>query len=301
MSESKKKNNFLSILQVFNESLLRDLILFFLAFIFVISQEWDTIFLILFPIITFSFALFFKIISTNKWRTQFKTRSIIYNPLGLEKKNANRLNFSALVQLMLLFWIGAESLYHPQLIDDYQQYFMIIFCFVYTFGFYWPFIDLWKFTRISINIGDNDVEIQQEDSAQYEDLKLAVSILKLDYYKKIFMFVLLNFIILNILNVLFAFLIIYQVLPGISFNLPGTGIEGSHPFLISHVIYGILVSPPIITTFFLRTNYQIIIQNFDKDRLKQLLEPLPKNIQIKIIENLKAIAVTKIAKELKYE
>ena len=152
MSEENSDQNYLLLREIINESLLRDVFLFTLFFLLVLSQSWQNIFLLLFPIITFAFSLFFKIISTNKWRTKFEKSSIIYNPLGLEKKHANRLNFSALVQLVLLFWIGAESLYHPQLIDLYSNFFLIFYCFIYTFGFFWIFIDIWKYSKIKIKI-----------------------------------------------------------------------------------------------------------------------------------------------------
>jgi len=110
MSEHNIKEFFLPFRNLIRESLIRDIIIFTFIFILTNTQGWDGIFLILFPLITFGFSLFFRIINTNKWRTEFENSLIIYNPLGLESKHANRLFFSALFQLILIFWIGAESL-----------------------------------------------------------------------------------------------------------------------------------------------------------------------------------------------
>jgi len=302
MSDKKISDYFLLLRHILNESLLRDLILFLFIFLLTISQEWDSILLLLFPLITFAFALFFKIINVNKWRTEFDKSSIVYNPLGSEKRNANRFNFTSLLQLILLFWIGAESLYHPQLIDNYFLYFITILVFVYTFGFYWIFVDLWKFSRIEIMINKEDRQnIPQEDSAYLNNLHNVVSFLKLDFYKKIFIATLLSFIILNVLNLTFHILIFFNFFPGIPFNLPGTGIEGSKPIVISNIIYGIIIASPTITIVILILNYRNIVNSFSRDQLKEILNPLPKNIQIKIIANLKAIAEEKMTEELKLE
>ncbi|MFW9940878.1 MAG: hypothetical protein ACFFFT_07545, partial [Candidatus Thorarchaeota archaeon] len=121
---SEDNNNFyLSIKDLINESLVRDLIIFGFLFLLVITQIWDNISLLLYPLITFAFSILFRIVNTNKWRTEFDERPIIYNPIGLEKLHANRLFFSALFQLILIFWIGAESLYNPHIVDKYFSYF----------------------------------------------------------------------------------------------------------------------------------------------------------------------------------
>lgn len=302
MSDKKISRYFLSLIQIFNESLLRDLALFLFTFLLTISQEWDNMFLLLFPLITFAFALFFKIIDINKWRTEFNKSAILYNPLGSEKRNANRLTFAALFQLILLFWMGAESLYHPQLVDNYFLYFIAILIFIYTFSFYWIFVDIWKFSRIEVIDDKKDRQkIQREDSTSLNNLHNVVSFLKLDFYKKIFFITLFSFLILNALNVIFHLLIFYNFLPGIPFKLPGTGIEGSKPIVISHVAFIIIVASPTITAVILVLIYRNIVNNFTRDRLNEILSPLPKNIQIKVIENLKVIAEERITKILKLE
>jgi len=155
MSEKNTDQEFLLLRELLNESLLRDLIIFVIFFLFILAQSWKNIFLLLFPVITYTFSLFFRLINANKWRLSIFDKTITYNPLGLEKKHANRLIFTALLQLILLFWIGGESYYHPQLIQTYDIFFNILFNFIYTFGFYWILIDIWKYAKITIKISSN--------------------------------------------------------------------------------------------------------------------------------------------------
>ena len=143
MNEKNIKDHYLSLKDLISESLLRDLTLFSFLFLLIIAQAWDNIFLLLFPMVTFAFSLFFRIISGNKKRTEFQNSLIVYNPFGLERKNANRFFFSSLFQLILIFWLGAESLYNSHEVEGYYPYFIGIFIFSYTFGFYWIFIDIY--------------------------------------------------------------------------------------------------------------------------------------------------------------
>ena len=178
MSKDQNENGFrLSIKHLINESLLRDLVFFCFFFLVIISQTWEDITLLLFPLISFGFSLFFRIINVNKWRTEFENSAVVYNPLGLEKKHANRLFFSTLFQLILLFWIGAESLYNPHLVEGYFIYFNILFGFFFTFGFFWIFTDLWKYSRIEI------IESQNKSEGPNNTEKAVLSYLKLKKFK----------------------------------------------------------------------------------------------------------------------
>ena len=71
MSEDNNNNFYLSIKDLINETLGRDLIIFSFLFLLVITQVWENISLLLFPLITFAFSVFFRIVNTNKWRTEF--------------------------------------------------------------------------------------------------------------------------------------------------------------------------------------------------------------------------------------
>jgi len=274
--------NKLQFKELISESLLRDLILFSFLFILVIAQDWDNILLLLFPLITFVFALFFKMIDTIRQESQTDDTLIIYNPLGSEKVSSHRLNFSAFIQLILLFWFGAESLYHPQLIDNYYIYFISIFIFFYTFGFYSVFIDLWKYSKIEIKIENFDTKNSRED---HDNLDNVISFLKMKSFKIISIINLLVFIFLNAMNILFAFLTFDKIMPGFEYTLPGTGFENSEPITLSFIIYAIITTPPLISIAFLSINYRDI-NNFSSEKLNKILSSLPKGTQNKIIENL---------------
>ncbi len=268
--------------QLVSESLIRDLILFSFLYILVIAQDWDNILLLLFPLITFVYALFFKIINNIRQKSNTSDSLIIYNPLGSEKISAHRLNFSAYIQLILLFWFGAESLYHPQLIDNYYIYFISIFIFMYTFGFYILFIDLWKYSKIEINLEDSNAKYSQKEQ---NDLDTVISFLKMKSFKIISIINLLVFIILNALNIIFAFLTLNEIMLGFEYYLPGTGFENSEPIKLSFIIYAIITTPPLISIAFLAINYKDI-NNYSEEKLNKVLSALPKSTQSKIMQNL---------------
>ncbi|TFG01124.1 MAG: hypothetical protein EU540_04355 [Promethearchaeota archaeon] len=279
------ENYNLKLKDIYSESLVRDIVLFFFLFMLVLAQKWDNILLLLFPLISFSFAIFFKIIDIIKKRREGDNSQIIYNPLGNEKKHANRLVFCALLQLILLFWFGAESLYHPQLVDNYYIYFISIFIFFYTFGFYWMFLDLWKYSRIEILKEGIEVRDSQIHSKNIENV---VSFLKMKNFKIISLISLLIFIILNLLNVFSAILIHFGYMPGINYTLPGSGIEESDPISISFFIYGIIAISPSASIIFLFLNYRDI-NNINKEKFNKIIDSLPKDVKNKIIENLETL------------
>ncbi|UCD00776.1 MAG: hypothetical protein JSV23_07770 [Promethearchaeota archaeon] len=294
MNEKNTEDHYLSLKDILSESLLRDLVLFTFLFLLIITQTWDNILLLLFPLITFAFSLFFRIICSNKKRIEFQNSLVIYNPLGLERKNANRLFFSSLFQLILIFWLGAESLYNPHLVEGYYPYFTGIFIFSYTFGFFWIFIDLWKYSRLEILTKHLKDEITQYDDSQFSnDLRNVISFLKLKNFKIFSFAVFIIFIILNIINVIILLLLNYDSI-GILLFLPGSQI-----MTLSFMFYGFLVISPTLTAILLILNY-MATNNFSREKLDSIIEPLPRNMQIKIIENLKALN-SKIKEQLKSE
>ncbi|MFW9936415.1 MAG: hypothetical protein ACFFD5_02120 [Candidatus Thorarchaeota archaeon] len=267
MKEKNTENNYLLIRDLINESIIRDTIVFTLIFLLILSQSWDNLFLLLFPIITFGFSIFFRIISTNKWRIKSEEINIEYNPLGSEKKNANRLYACSLMQLILLFWIGAESLYHPQLIASYSIYFVILFCFIYSFCYFWIFIDIWKYSKLRIEIN-------------------TISFLNFNLFKLISLVNSLIFILLNGFNILFALFESINLGPRIVYYLPGTGIEGSAPINLPITLFIVFVLSPSITILFLIKIYNKI-NDFNKFELNKVLESLPISYQTQIITSLK--------------
>ena len=278
-------NYYLKLRELYSESLVRDLILFFFLFILVVAQNWDNMLLILFPLISFGYGIFFKVIDIIKKRTEEGIQYIIYNPLGSEKKHANRLIFCALFQLILLFWIGAESIYHPQLIENYYIYFIVLFIFIYTFGFYWLFIDLWKYSRIEILTEGFDKFSHQKLSKDFNNV---ISFLKMRNFKIISIINFLVFIILNLLNLVIALLIFNEIMPGITFNLPGTYIEESEPIDLPIIIYGIIVISPLLTTIFLFLTYRDI-KDINRMKFNKIIGQLSSDVQDKIKENLQKL------------
>jgi hypothetical protein len=291
MNVKNKENHFLSIKDFISESIIRDLILFTLVFILLISQLWENIFFLLFPIITFTFSLFFRILSVNKKKAFFERSDISYNPLGSEARNANRFFFSAQFQLIMIFWLGAESLYNPHLVNNYYSFFLSLLIFSYTFTFFWIFIDLWKFSRFEILINDFR---SRKNSQIPTDSKNIISFLKLNTYRIISVINLLVFIILNIINLISIFLLKSNPILGMQLSLPGTQL-----IEFSYVLYVILIISPIITILVHIFNYKVI-NNFNEEKLEKIIEPLPRNIQIKIIENLKSLN-NKFKEQLKTE
>ncbi len=300
MSENNIKEFFLPVTDLLRESLIRDIIIFTFIFIAINTQGWDDIFLLLFPLIIFGFSLFFRIINTNKWRTEFENSLIIYNPLGLEKKHANRLFFSALFQLILLFWLGAESLYHPHLVEGYYLYFSLLFFFSYSFGFFWIFIDLWKYSRIEIisgNISNKNPLIHKFNHSI--NSKNVLSFLGVKNFRILSIINFLVFIILNIINSLSTILISIDTALGIPLNLPGTGNMGSEPLKVSAIFHLLLIISPLLTVISLILYYREI-NKFDREKLNTIIKTFPKNVQIQIIENLKGLN-EKIREQMKIE
>ncbi len=284
MTKDNSEKPYLLLREIFNEILLRDIILFAILFLFILAQNWDTIILFLFPIISFAYSLIFRIISTNKWRTISENNPLIYNPIGVEKRHANRFEFCALIQLILLFWIGAESLYHPQLIDDYTIYFNVLYFFVFSFGFYWIMIDIWKYSRFGIILKNIDPEYEKSKSEG--EIDRLINFLKFEKFKRISIVNLIVFLAANLSNILFALAIHYDVISGIPFLLPGTGIESSEPIQITLVSPFIIVISPVLSSLFLILIYRDI-NNFSLENLNAVIEDLPDNVKQQILENIK--------------
>ena len=103
------------------------------------------------------------------------------------------------------------------------------------------------------------------------------------------------FMILNLLNITFTYLTIIEIMPGLNYNLPGTEFENSEPIKLPFIIYGIIVGPPVASFIFIFLVYKDIT-DINQERLTNVLKPLPKSIQVKIIERL-----TEINQNFKYK
>lgn len=275
MNENNAQKGFLKLREILSESILRDVILFAILYLFILAQSWTNIFLLLFPIITFGFSLFFRTINSNKHRIFLENNIIIYNPLGLEKKHANRLNFTSLVQLILLFWIGAESYYHPQLIRTYNLFFNICYPLFFTFGFYWILVDIWKYSKITIGLNGNSSE------------KL-LSSLKVQKFKLLSIANLGSFILINLLNIIFTLFLENSNLFGFSYLLPGTGIENSLPLEISITYFFIIWLSPLLACLLLFLIYKDV-NNINQRDLAEYISKLPEKNRNLLIQNLSDI------------
>ncbi len=281
MSENKSDQPQLLLREVLNETILRDVLLFILLYLFMLTQNWDNLLLLLFPIISFSFALFFRIIGTNKHRIFDKENLISYNPLGAENKNADRLVFISLLELILLFWIGAESLYHPQLVDDFGFYFSLIYFLLYSFGFFWIFFNIWNKCKIMINLSD----LENNDTV---DKKLLITELGLNKIKLISYLNISIFITFNLINTILTILVFSGVEIGFPSQLPGTGIEDSQPLFLSYSVWIILIAFPIASIFFLLSIYRDV-NSFSEIEFKSKINSLPTEVKEKIIKRLRSI------------
>jgi hypothetical protein len=210
------------------------------------------------------------------------TDLITYNPLGLEKKHANRLNFTLMLQLILLFWIGAESLYHPHLIQTYDLFFVFLFPLTFSFGFYWILIDVWRYATIAIRL-----EKTKKDKT--------ISMLNVRRFRLISIANLITFIILNVLNIFFGILIENDVLLGLSYYLPGTGIENSSPLTISIIPFIIIIFSPILASVLLFLIYKDLNSITPAD-LSNFFKELPEEIRKQLNENF-----AKINTKFKYD
>ena len=274
MNDNDSEKN-LKLRDILNEVLVRDLLIVTLLYLFILAQSWKNILLLIFPLISFAFSLFFKILGTNKHHFEIPNLDIKYHPIGLENKHANRLKFTVFFQLILLFWIGAESLYHPQFISLYSIYFIVIFCLVYSFGFYWLMIDIWKNSKIAFTLKSNKSK---------EKIKTIVSFLRFDNFRLIALINLGYFCIINIVNI---FWVLYFN-TGFEFYLPGTGIESSEPLYLPFTILILLVGSPAILIFSLNLIYKDVKQ-INYNDITKILNDSPTEIQEDLISNLKKL------------
>ncbi len=271
---------YLSLKQLFTESLVGNIILFIILFLLTLAQDWVNIFLFIFPIITFSFALFFKIIEVNKWRTHFEDSPIVYNPMGSEKNNANRFNLISLLLLIFLLWMGYESLIHPQLMDTYHFFFIIIYFFLYTFSFFILFFDIWKYSQIKLKYRKENTEFPDE-TENYEKI---VRFLKIKQFRIVSYVNLGIFLGLNGIHIIFLFLTYFGILPGYNIILPGTGLENSSPLTLPLSFFFALIISPTYTIPLLTLIYKDINQ-LRIEHLEDIIEDFTKNMRILILEN----------------
>jgi hypothetical protein len=162
------------------------------------------------------------------------------------------------------------------------------------------FIDMWRYVRIEIVPTDlYDKENQDYDSHNLNKLANITSFLRKTNFKFIALSNFLVLVIINLINALISIFIAYDSTLGVQLRLPGTGSGGLLPIIISPFIYGLLTISPVLATCSLIINYRGI-HKFTREQLERVLEQVPTNIRINIIENLKALN-EKLKDQLKIE
>ncbi len=283
-------DNYFPLRKFFNEGLLKDLALFSLIFLLVLSQEGQDLLLIVFPLVTFIISLFFRFVGTNKTKLgQSSEIKITYRPLGSELQNANRLFYCTMIQLILLFWIGAESLYRPQLLEPFSLVFMGVYIFAYSFGFYWIFIDLWKCANITLYT-KNAIRTNQETSLKEKgsEVKIFLKTLKVKMFRFMTLGTLLIFCFLNLLNLVFILISIGGNSLGLKISLPGTTAGISSSLIVPYSAIVCLIVSPLVTTIVLISIYKDISAISD-DKLNEIISPFPELIQEEIRQKLQSI------------
>ena len=76
-------------------------------------------------------------------------------------------------------------------------------------------------------------------------------------------------------------------------------LPGYQTITLSYMFLGFLIISPSLAITLLKYNYRII-NEFNREKLNKIIEPFPRNIRIKIIENLKALN-NEIKEQLKSE
>ena len=145
----------------------------------------------------------------------------------------------------------------------------------------------------------DDYVIKQNEIEFAADLNNVVAFLNLKYFRSISIINLLVFIILNILNILSFVLIDSDSISGFQLSLPGSNNVGSEPLIVPFLFYGFLLISPLLTiTLLVLNNTQI--SNFNLEKFNEIITPLPRNLQIKIVESLEALN-TKMKEKLRVE
>ena len=265
MKENNPNEESLLLREVFNENLVRDIILFLSTFLFIISQEWNNILLFIFPLICFTFSIFFKIIATNRYRL-IQVSNLSYYPLGSEKKNSSRLFFASMFLAIFILWMGYESYLHPQLIDNFFFYFSILFILIYTFSFLWIFIDIWKYARIKI---------------KFENKKITFSTLSKNLYLRIILTEFSIFLILNLLNLFFTLFSNSDFLS----IFPGLDIGGFNLSPLYVLYFIILIVAPLMAIIDLNIIYRYLHYH-DREIIKAKFDTFPQEVQERFMSQL---------------
>ena len=256
--------------------------IFLIGFLLILVQNWINPILILYPIVSFSFSLFFQIIESNKKITEIEDSIISYNPFGGENGNSNILTIFSYLQMLLIFTAGLDSLFHPQLVDNFFLFFLIPLVFLYGFEFFLLLIKVLNKAIIEIDLKNFKNQIKQNSKNKMN--KDVISFIEINKFKRYSLYNLILFVIILIFTLGMSFLAFFNQILALPFYLPGTGIEGSQPVNISYGLYLSVIMPPIYTIWFLYQIYKNII-DFSHDSAEKVINVITDDSKKAVILN----------------
>jgi hypothetical protein len=294
------------------ENFIRPFIIFFVIYLFGIVQNWGSIIFFLFPIITFGFFIFFKVIEVSKEYTNVKGSNLSFNPIGDEGVIANRLFFCSLLELIIVFAMGTESLYHPQLINNYFIFYVLPVVLIYIFSIYYSFYDLGMNATIvvalnsetsnNIRAGDIDAYLtsnrkekeftippseEQPEKINNLESKSAtqrlISHLSVENYAKIFNMVKIITILFAVNWILWLLLTYFNLIPGVNFGLPGSSFIEGTDLEVTFLIFVCLVGIPVCFVWILTKTYQLNTQ-IDLKSVQLVIKEFPISQQQKVVK-----------------
>lgn len=267
---------------LFHKDILLKVAIFLGGYVLILSQNWVSLSLILCPVISFGFALFFQIISNNKKITELKKSSIVFSPIGEERTNSNILVICSYLNLALVFIMGLDSFVHPQLIDNYFLLFLTVIVFIYGFGFFFLIIRVLSTGKVLMTPNEKSDLINKDPLNNPERV---ISFVKVGAFKKISIINLAIFASTLALTLSLSYLTFDDILPGLSFYHPGTGLEASQPVSISIMLYIDIMVSPIVSCWLLYSTYHKVATISDAS-VERTTKDLSKDLKKKIEHDL---------------
>ncbi|MHA1339575.1 MAG: hypothetical protein ACTSRZ_05340 [Promethearchaeota archaeon] len=314
----KEKFSFANTLKILfrDESFVQSFVIMIFMFLLIIFEIWDDYTLILFPLVTFGLFLYVETLRTLNREINSKQKILKVQPFGDYNVMSNRIKFCLYMQLIIVLFIGAESLYHPQLIDNHFIFYVITLGVLYIFGAYYPFYNLGLFSKIELatdiffsqpidlNLesleGENanilseieeELKIDNKNKDNFKsdkilDSKSSKSIIlsKLKFKDFIFLhkIITINFLLAIILWILFSVLAYSNSLLVITINLPGSDLLEGMPLQISLIIYLILIEVPIVIILIFKKSMNSI-NKIDVDYINEIADRLCRSRVQKIV------------------
>lgn len=243
-----------------------------------IYLAWPQIYLLLFPLILFCFGLFFVGIYFGKDQIQIPLEPITINPYG-DEFFLSKIFFGCSIMLnVILTLFGVDTLYYPQLVDNYGIFFLIPIIIIYHTIWFWIPWNIFFKSYLKINkISKLNKESQEYQSKQDEKI-----ILQKLSNKQIKKYVIRNLVIFIALLGWFFIenMVILTLNTGMwiqKIAVPGTLIPYSEYVSISGTIWIILIVDPIlfVIEYTLIVNHIISKKQIQKDKLLNNIKDLP--------------------------